>query len=38
MTGETTGWAIACGNFAVFALVCAITLTFGGLDAVAMIG
>jgi hypothetical protein len=39
MTGiEKAGWNLACGNLAIFAIVCAVTLIFGGVDASAMMG
>jgi hypothetical protein len=30
------GWHIACWNLAIFAIICAMTLVLGGLDASAM--
>jgi hypothetical protein len=33
---EKAGWLLAYGNFAVFVIVCGITLVFGGLDPAAM--
>ena len=29
---ERAGWHLAWGNIAIFAIVCGITLVFGGLD------
>ena len=33
---EKTGWLLAYGNFVVFAIVCGITLVFGGFDPAAV--
>jgi hypothetical protein len=36
MDRAESGWHIACWNLTIFAIICAMTIAIGGLDAAAM--